>query len=110
MLNTAGLPRVTANTVSTGIAFIFSFFANKNYTFKSAGGNLKRQIIMFIIVTLFGLWVIQNIIIYFLLPILNSVFNQDQIALLTAKILATAVSLIWNYVLYDRLVFAQQRL
>ena len=41
-LTTLGLPKLAANTVSTGLAFIFSFFANKSYTFR-AQGDVQRQ-------------------------------------------------------------------
>ena len=63
ILNTLGLPRVPSNTISTGVAFIFSFFANRNFTFSANSGNIKKQMTLFIVVTLFGLWVIQPIII-----------------------------------------------
>ena len=44
-----------ANFISTFVAFLFSFFANKKYTFKSTSKNLKKQFLLFTIVTLFGL-------------------------------------------------------
>ena len=54
-LTALGVPKLAANTVSTGTAFIFSFFANKSYTFR-AQGNVRRQLILFVVVTLAGLW------------------------------------------------------
>lgn len=45
-LTALGLPKLAANTVSTGLAFIFSFFANKSYTFR-AQGDVRRQLIFF---------------------------------------------------------------
>ena len=93
ILNTLGLPRVLSNTISTGVAFIFSFFANRNFTFSANSGNIKKQMTLFIIVTLFGLWVIQ--------PIIISLISN----LLVGKIIATAVTLVWNYLFYSRLVF-----
>ena len=96
ILNTLGLPRVLSNTISTGVAFIFSFFANRNFTFSANSGNIKKQMILFIIVTLFGLWVIQ--------PIIISLISN----LLVGKIIATAVTLVWNYLFYSRLVFKKE--
>ena len=96
ILNTLGLPRVPSNTISTGVAFIFSFFANRNFTFSANSGNIKKQITLFIIVTLFGLWVIQ--------PIIISLISN----LLVGKIIATAVTLVWNYLFYSRLVFKKE--
>lgn len=104
-LKALGLPAVPSNIVSTSAAFIFSFFANKNYTFKSKGGNLKRQLILFVIVTLFGLWVLQTIVIAVMTSILATTSLDPAIKLLIAKLLATIVSLIWNYTMYARVVF-----
>ncbi len=96
ILNSFGLPRVSSNTISTGVAFIFSFFANRNFTFSANSGNIKKQMTLFIIVTLFGLWVIQ--------PIIISLISN----LLVVKIIATAVTLVWNYLFYSRLVFKKE--
>ena len=96
ILNTLGLPRVLSNTISTGVAFIFSFFANRNFTFSANSGNIKKQMTLFIIVTLFGLWVIQ--------PIIISLISN----LMVGKIIATAVTLVWNYLFYSRLVFKKE--
>lgn len=103
-LTTLGLPKLAANTVSTGTAFIFSFFANKSYTFR-AQGNVRRQLILFVVVTLTGLWGLQNAVIFCISPILTSVIHTESLVLLLAKIIATGVSLVWNYYLYDRVVF-----
>ncbi len=100
-----GLPIGFANILSTGIAFVFSFFANKKYTFKTSGTNVVREMILFVIVTLFGLWVLQTAIIQLTLPWLTGFIKQQELALLVAKLLATVVSLIWNYLLYSRIVF-----
>ena len=36
-------PKELANFISTFVAFLFSFFANKKYTFKSTSKNLKNS-------------------------------------------------------------------
>jgi putative flippase GtrA len=100
-----GLPIGFANILSTGIAFVFSFFANKKYTFKTSGTNVVREMILFVIVTLFGLWVLQTAVIQLTLPWLTGFIKQQELALLVAKLLATVVSLTWNYLLYSRIVF-----
>ena len=38
------IPKEFANFISTFVAFLFSFFANKKYTFKSTSQNLKKTI------------------------------------------------------------------
>ena len=103
-----GLPKLAANTVSTGTAFVFSFFANKKYTFKSTSKNIKYEIVFFVIITLFGLWVLQNAIIWLATPLIKNLITNERISLFVAKLFATAVSLIWNYCLYERIVFRKE--
>lgn len=105
VLKQLGVPVVFATISSTTVAFIFSFIMNRKYTFKTAGGNVKRELALFIAVTLFGLWVLQNIVIWLVLPLIKSFGLPDSMALLGAKLAATVVSLVWNYVMYDRVVF-----
>jgi putative flippase GtrA len=109
-LNSTGLSRVVANTISTGVAFIFSFFLNRKYTFKSSSKHIVREITLFILVTLFGLWVIQNYIIWILAPFIVAQFGaSNEAATLVAKLFATIASLIWNYLMYDRVVFRTKK-
>lgn len=100
-----GLPVITANIFSTTIAFCFSFIANKKYTFKSTDTNIKREIFLFILVTLFGLWVLQTIIIQTLLHPLIATGLSSELSLFVAKLIATAATMVWNYIGYSRLVF-----
>ena len=101
-----GVPRGFANMLSTSISFIFSFFANKRYTFKSSSKeNVVREMVLFTVVTLFGLWVIQGLIIHFLTPVIINLGTTEELALLASKLIATVASLIWNYLLYSRVVF-----
>jgi putative flippase GtrA len=102
LLNSLGFNKYIANIVSTFVAFVFSFFANRSFTFKSKK-DAHKQIIPFLVVTLTGLWVFQPVIIWLVLMPLQSI-NQT-VALFIAKLVATVVSLIWNYVLYSRFVF-----
>lgn len=105
LLSAFGLSHIFANSISTTTAFIFSFFANKKFTFKTTDTNIKREIALFIIVTLFGLWVLQNLVIWLITPMLSRFISSSNLVLFVAKILATCVSLVWNYLLYDRVVF-----
>jgi putative flippase GtrA len=104
-LKALGLPVITANVITTTTAFCFSFLANKKYTFKTTDTNIKREIILFIGVTLFGLWVLQTVIIKLVTLLLTPYGFAADLILLIAKLLATGVTLVWNYVLYSRLVF-----
>lgn len=108
LFKSLGLPLITANILSTTTAFVFSFFANKKYTFKSHGGSLIREMILFTIVTLFGLWVLQSSVIHFSLDTISKYIHDKNLALFAAKFLATSVSLGWNYVFYSLVVFEKK--
>lgn len=103
-----GVDKLVANFFSTGIAFIFSFFVNRSFTFKSIGGNTKKQFGLFLVITMFGLWVIQPVIIGFVAWLLDSSDLPKPIILLASKLLATVATLIWNYILYSKFVFIKE--
>ena len=105
LANFFAVPHVIANIISSSIAFVSSFFANKKYTFKTTGQSVVREMILFTVVTLFGLWVIQSAIITLLTPPIQSIVTNDTITLVIAKLVATLASLTWNYILYSRIVF-----
>ena len=100
-----GIPVEIANIMSTGLAFIFSFFANKRYTFKTTDTNVIREMLLFVIITLTGLWGLQTLIIALTHNPLTQLMGNTDVALLVAKLLATVASLTWNYLFYSRLVF-----
>lgn len=102
LLHGLGLNKYVANIISTSVAFIFSFFANRSFTFKSKK-DARKQAIPFLFVTLTGLWILQPAVIW--LVLLPSQGLDQNIALFIAKLAATVVSLVWNYVLYSRFVF-----
>ena len=105
LANFFAVPHVIANIISSSIAFVSSFFANKKYTFKTTGQSVIREMILFTIVTLFGLWVIQSAIITLLTPPIQSIVTNETITLVIAKLVATLASLTWNYILYSKIVF-----
>ncbi len=100
-----GVDKIVANFFSTSVALIFSFFANKSFTFKNKSENAKKQFALFLVVTLFGLWVIQPLVIWGSTSLMESFITNDALNLFIAKLIATVASLIWNYVFYSRLVF-----
>lgn len=108
-LKALGLPVITANIISTTVAFCFSFFANKKYTFKSTDVNIKREIILFTAITLFGLWILQTIVINVTVFVFEPSGMSNDLILLAAKLLATVVTMIWNYVMYSRFVFVKAK-
>lgn len=108
ILGAMGIHIGISNIISTSTAFVCSYVANKRFTFKTSSQAPHREIIRFIAVTLFGLWVIQTIIILLTMPILHAIIKQEGYALVVAKVLATCATLVWNYTLYSRLVFVHK--
>ena len=102
-LTAIGVALIPANMISTAVALTFSFFANRRFTFASSGGYLWQSI-SFVVVTLIGLWALQPIVLLIGTNILTEPLGA-ALALLVAKIVATVVSMTWNYLLYDRVVF-----
>lgn len=92
-----------ANICSTSVALLFSFVVNRSFTFQSSG-NPRKQIVPFLAITLAGLWVLQPLVLVAVTSMMNGLWGE-YVGLFTAKILATVVSMTWNYLLYNRLVF-----
>ena len=98
-----------ANTISTGIAMLYSFFMNKKWTFRNSGDNYVREVILFFIFTAIGIWVIQNGCIY-LLNLIVPDFGLPEIIYNNAiKLAASIPSLTWNYLTYNRFVFTNNK-
>lgn len=102
----AHLNEYVGNILSTGICLVISFVLNRTWTFRS-NGNQRRQFVAFLLVTLVGLWGLQTGVIYVIVEALST-WLEGPTLLLVAKLVATVASLIWNFVLYDRLVFRDQ--
>lgn len=114
------LTLVQSNIISTTIAMIFSFTANKKLVFQSHG-SIVRQSVLFFAITAFGLYILQTGTIKFLtdiwfgplavgLAIAHAIGLQghDQFLIKNgAKAAGTVVSLAWNYIMYKKVVFPQ---
>ena len=105
LLTFMGVDKFVANYFSTGIALIFSFFANKSFTFKDTSKSAKKQFSLFLIITLIGLWAIQPLVIWGVTVLLAPYSTNEAATLFIAKLVATVASLTWNYLLYSRIVF-----
>jgi putative flippase GtrA len=119
LLSSNGLTLVESNLVSTTVAMIFSFFANKRLVFKKAGGNLFREVALFWLVSAFGVYVLQTGVIKILTDVWPSPLNQlvafahtsgvtghDAFIIKnSAKLIGTIVSLTWNFFMYKKVVF-----
>lgn len=103
LLTHFGLGVFLANMISTSIALGFSFIVNRSYTFRSQG-NPVSQIVKFLAVTLFGLWLLQPAIIWTVTAVIDGLL-AESVALLVGKGCATVASMLWNYFMYARFVF-----
>ena len=101
---------VIANIFSTSIAITASYFLNKKLVFSHHGKLDIKSVATFVIFTLFGLWVIQGLIISASISFFTANYHTGYLSNSTtinniSKVLATAVSTVWNFTIYDRIVF-----
>ncbi len=113
--------RIPANVVAATFAMTFSFFANRTFVFGNNSKNVARQAILFLLITAFGLYIVQNVVIYGLTDIwhfplalaydivgvfgLDRVFSESFVIDNGAKVIATLFSMTWNYIMYKKVVF-----
>jgi len=119
-----GMGLIAANLISTTVAMLFSFFANRTFVFKHHSERVWRQMVVFWVVTAFGLYVLQSGVIWAfdhpLLGITKAVvravhamgFHHLSSAFImtnSVKLVADALTLLWNYILYKRVVFVDNK-
>jgi putative flippase GtrA len=104
---------IIANIVATSAALIGSYLLNSKLTFKAKKWTIKG-FVLFIVVTLFGLWVLQTGIIYLLTPVVDIVpiflwhmFGplENIVKVLAPKVVATVVTVVWNFIWYNKVIF-----
>jgi len=104
---------IIANIVATSAALIGSYLLNSKLTFKARSWTAK-SFILFVVVTLFGLWVLQTAAIYLLTPLVG-VFPEmlwrlfgpleHIVKILAPKVAATAITVVWNFIWYNKVIF-----
>jgi putative flippase GtrA len=114
------LNKILANTISVSIAMLVSYGLNHKVVFRYKGKDHAKKLVIFIAITAFGLFVLQNLIIYVLMHLFTwpgntatsvvhalvlTSFNKEFITLNFAKVVATAVTMVWNYFMYKKFVF-----
>ena len=98
---------IVANVISTSVALSVSYLLNKKAVFGDTDTNDWRRVMLFVVVTLAGLWILQGAVIALLSPLLNNIVGKSA-ALFAAKLIATLFSLTWNYEWYSRVVFKRR--
>lgn len=95
---------VLFNSLSASVVAIFSFVLNRRYVFK-AQHTPHHYVVYFILITLIGLYVIQNAIIYLITHLAHNVIDSPILAANIGKLFATGGSMLWNYLMYKHVVF-----
>lgn len=116
------------NIISASIVACFSFFMNRRFVFKAKEHTKNSQLIPFLVVTLFSIFVIQTIVIAISLNHLGdmshffmSIIRNLQIPVVKdatinfydttlSKVIATCASMIWNYLFYSKFIFKKKLL
>jgi putative flippase GtrA len=120
-----GWAAIPAHLLSTTLAMMFSFIANKTYVFASRSRQVLVQAALFVLVTAAGLYLIQTGVLSFLLFVweaplalaytgvtaigLDGLLSQDFVINNGGKVVATVFSMVWNYLLYRNVVFNDKR-
>jgi putative flippase GtrA len=96
------------NTISFLIAVVHSYFWNKLWTFKDKrNANKAIQFVQFVIVSLIGA-LINSGIVYAMSSLVDPACGLSQNAWVnTSKVVATVISLVWNFVGYKLIVFKE---
>lgn len=117
-LRQLGWSALAANIVSVSLALVGSYLLNSKLTFRAKRWT-ARSFIGFVVVTLFGLWVLQTAAIYLIASWMKAIPSAfwasfgpagHSLQLAAPKIAASGVSLVWNYVWYNKVIFKQHRL
>ncbi len=99
---TSGVGIIFINVSSFLIALVNSYFWNKNWVFS---GTKKSNFITFATVTLIGLSANTGIVYVLTTYVTPVVVDSETLWANFAKLLATVVSLIWNFTGYKLIVF-----
>jgi putative flippase GtrA len=95
------------NVISFLIAAIHSYIWNKLWTFSFKGkSNVANQFLQFIIVSLVGVLINSGIVYIITTWVSSSASNGVLVNI--AKLVATVVSLIWNFIGYKFIVFKKK--
>lgn len=97
---------ILLNIVSFSVAVINSYFLNKYWAFKDKSSvDREKQFVSFLAVSIIGV-VINTLIVRVVSTNIDPMFGlNQQIWTNIGKLLATGVSLIWNFVGYKFFVF-----
>lgn len=112
-LSAFGMSPFYANFFSTSAALSFSYFANKSYVFKHGKGYDHRSALSFVLVTTFGLWIIQGLGLAMIVHLVQSnhaafYASHEYLVINVSKLIASVASIVWNFIMYDTVVFKKR--
>lgn len=87
---------VFANAVVYAITFWISFLLNRNWSFKSRG-NIYRQLILYFLLFIINLFVSSNVI--YLLS------DKLLISPLYSKVVTMCIIVMWNFIIYKKIIY-----
>lgn len=102
---------IAASIVSTTVAMTISYMLNKRAVFRDHMPHSFKQIALFLVVTLAGIWLVQTLIMVEVLRFLEHSFNATDNSFLlwflknVAKGFGIIAGAVWSYVGYSRIVF-----
>ncbi len=113
LISVWGVHAATANIISTTCALIVSFTLNKKAVFPESKPMTMRSVVLFVAVTLAGIWFVQTVIMSQLLSGFKVWLGVEGGAMLivlivVAKCIGIAAGSVWNYVWYSRVVFKKE--
>jgi putative flippase GtrA len=111
-LQLGGVPVIIANLISTSAGLAFSFGANRVFTFSGrtiGRTGAGRQLLLFVLCTGIGLWAVQPLVILAVDHLLAPYAAMGAWRILIAKCVAIGFGLVWNWTLYNRVVFRARR-
>ncbi len=113
------------NIVSATCVAIISFYLNRSFVFQKSDTH-HRKLWLFVGISITGIFVWQSLAIYAALPLVRPLsralhsalsagsgallpkFTEDFYRANISKLIATVVSMIWNYQMYKRYVFTDK--
>ena len=99
------VPLLPANIASTTAALLTSFTLNKKAVFRNADGSGAKQLTLFLVVTLVGIWLVQGTVLALTHAFLLGLGLSEVMALNLGKLAGISCGLVWNYLWYSKVVF-----
>ncbi len=98
---------ILLNAIAFSVAVINSYFWNKFWTFKDKGtdGSKVKEFSQFVSITLIGM-ILNTAVVYFMTTFTSPIMElSPELWANLAKVFATGISLVWNFLGYKFIIF-----